>query len=55
MRSPGGRRALAVGVGAKGSVLPGDVEEGVVEEVSEAFTQGGYLDEGACPDGLAGA
>ena len=35
--------------------MSGDVEEGVEEEVSDAFPQGGRLDEGGRPDGLGGA
>ena len=56
MRSPGGGGgALAVGAGARGSLVPGDAEEGVVEEVYDAFAQGGRLDEGTCPDRLGAA
>ena len=32
-----------------------DVEEGIEEEVSDAFPQGGRLDEGGRPDALGGA
>ena len=54
MRSPwGGGGALAVGGGAEGLVVPGEVEEGVLEKVCDAFAQGGCLDEGSCLDGLA--
>ena len=31
-----------------------DLEEGVEEEVSDAFPQGGRLDQGGCPDAGAG-
>ena len=31
------------------------MEEGIEEEVSDAFPQGGRLDQGRCPDGGAGA
>ena len=40
---------------ARGGLLPGDVEEGVEEEVSDAFRQGGRLDQGRRPDAGAGA
>ena len=52
---PRGVRALAVWGGAWGAVVSGDVEEGVEEEVSDAFPQGGRLDQGVHPDGLGGA
>ena len=48
-------RALAVWGGAWGALVSGDVEEGVEEEVSDAFPQGGRLDQGGRPDGGAGA
>ena len=35
--------------------MSGDVEEGVEEEVSDAFPQGGRLDQGARRDALGGA
>ena len=35
--------------------MSGDVEEGVEEEVSDAFPEGGCLDQGVCPDALGGA
>ena len=35
--------------------MSGDVEEGVEEELSDAFPQGGRLDQGDCPDALGGA
>ena len=35
-------------------MVSGDVEEGVEEEVSDAFPQGGRLDQGDRPDVLAG-
>ena len=50
-----GGRALAVWGGASGAVVSGDVEEGVEEEVSDAFPQGGRLDQGDRPDALGGA
>ena len=53
--APRGGRALAVWGGAWGAVVSGDVEEGVEEEVSEAFPQGGRLDQGGRPDAGAGA
>ena len=52
---PCGGRALAVWGGAWGAVVSGDVEEGVEEEVSHAFPQGGRLDQGDRPDALGGA
>ena len=42
--APHGGPALAVWGGAWGAVVSGDVEEGVEEEVSDAFPQGGRLD-----------
>ena len=36
-----------------GAVVSGDVEEGVEEEVSDAFPQGGRLDQGGRPDASA--
>ena len=53
--APRGGRALAVWGGAWGAVVLGDVEEGVKEEVSDAFPQGGRLDQGGRPDAGAGA
>ena len=53
--APRGGRALAVWGGAWGAVVSGDVEEGVEEEVSDAFPQGGRLDQGGRPDAGAGA
>ena len=53
--APRGGRALAVWGGAWGALVSGDVEEGVEEEVSDAFPQGGRLDQGGRPDGGAGA
>ena len=53
--APRGGRALAVWGGAWGALVSGDVEEGVKEEVSDAFPQGGRLDQGGRPDGGAGA
>ena len=52
---PRGGRAFAVWGGAWGAVVSGDVEEGVEEEVSNAFTRGGRLDQGDRPDALSGA
>ena len=52
---PRGGRALAVWGGALGAVVSGDVEEGAEEEVSDAFPQGGRLDQGDRPDALGGA
>ena len=52
---PRGGRALAVWGGVWGAVVSGDVEEGVEEEVSDAFPQGGCLDQGDRPDALGGA
>ena len=53
--APCGGRALAVWAGAWGAVVSGNVEEGVEEEVSDAFPQGGCLDQGGRQDALAGA
>ena len=44
--APRGGRAIAVWGGAWGALVSGDVEEGVEEEVSDAFPQGGRLDQG---------
>ena len=52
---PRGGRALAVWGGEWGAVVSGDVEEGVEEEVSDAFPQGGCLYQGDGPDALGGA
>ena len=52
---PRGGRALAVWGGEWGAVVSGDVEEGVEEEVSDAFPQGGRLDQGGRPDAAGGA
>ena len=52
---PRGGRALAVWGGAWGAVVSGDVEEGVEEEVSDAFPQGGCLDQGDRPEAPGGA
>ena len=51
---PRGGRAFAVLGGEWGAVVSGDVEEGVEEEVSDAFPQGGCLDQGGRPDALGG-
>ena len=48
-------RALAVWGGEWGAVVSGDVEEGVEEQVSDAFPQGGRLDQGGRPDAPGGA
>ena len=48
-------RALAVWGGERGAVVLGDVKEGVEEKVSDAFPQGGRLDQGGRPDALGGA
>ena len=53
--APRGGRALAVWGGAWGAVVSGDVEEGVEEEVSDAFPQEGGLDQGGRLDALGGA
>ena len=53
--APRGGRALAVWGGAWGAVVSDDVKEGVEEEVSSAFLQGGRLDQGGRPDALGGA
>ena len=50
--APRGGRALAVWGGACGAVVSGNVEEGVEEEVSDAFPQGGRVDQGGRPDAL---
>ena len=52
---PRGERALAVWGGEWGAVVSGDVEEGVEEKVSGAFSQGGRLDQGGCPVALGAA
>ena len=54
---PRGGRALAVRVGEWGAVVSGDVEEGVEDEVPDAFPQGGRPDQGGRRDalGVAGA
>ena len=53
--APRGGRALAVGGGAWGAVVSGDVGEGVKEEVSDAFPEVGRLDQGGRPDAGARA
>ena len=50
-----GGRALAVWGCAWGAVVSGDLEQGVEEEISDAFPQGGRLDQGVRPDALGGA
>ena len=52
---PCGGRALAVWGGEWGAVVCGNVEEGVEEEVSDAFPRGCHLDQGGRPDALGGA
>ena len=52
---PCGGRALALRGGERGTVVSGDVEEGVEEEVSAALPQGGRLHEGGGLDVLGGA
>ena len=52
---PRGGRALAVSGGKWEAVVLGDVEEGVEEEVSDAFPEGGRLDQGGRSDALGGA
>ena len=42
---PSRQRALAVWGGEWGAIVSGNVEEGVEEEVSDAFPQGGRLDQ----------
>ena len=53
--APRGGRALAVWGGAWGAVVSGNVEEGVEDEVSDAFPQVGRLDQGGRLDALGGA
>ena len=55
IRSPVGGGLSPSGVASGGAVVSGDVEEGVEEEVSDAFPQGGRLDQGGRPDALGGA
>ena len=52
---PRGGRALAVLGGEWGAVVSGDMEKGVEEEVSDAFTKVGRLDQGGRPDAGGGA
>ena len=52
--APRGGRALAVRDGERGTVVSGDVEEGVEEEVSNALSQVRRLDQGGRPDALVG-
>ena len=52
---PRGGRPFAVWGGEWGAVVSGDVEEGVEEEVSDAFPQGGCLDQDGRLDALGGA
>ena len=52
---PPGGWALVVWGGAWGAFVSGDLEEGFEEEVSDAFPQGGRLDQGDRPDALGGA
>ena len=53
--SPGGGGAFAVRGGEGGALVSGKMEEGVEEEVSDAFPLGSCLDEGGRPDALGGA
>ena len=55
IRLPVGGGLSPSGVARRGALVSGDVEEGVEEEVSDAFPQGGCLDQGGRPDGGAGA
>ena len=55
IRLPVGGGLSPSGVARGGALVSGDVEEGVEEEVSDAFPQGGRLDQGGRPDGGAGA
>ena len=52
---PRAGRALAVSGGEWGAVVFGDVEEGVEEEVSDAFPLGGRLDQVGRQDAVGGA
>ena len=54
-RFPVGGGLLPSGVARGGGVVSGDVEGGVEEEISDAFPQGGRLDQGDRPDALGGA
>ena len=54
-RFPVGGGLSPSGVARWGAVVSGDVEEGVGEEVSDAFPQAGCLDQGDRPDALGGA
>ena len=55
IRLPVGGGVSPSGVARWGALVSGDVEEGVEEEVSDAFPQGGRLNQGGGPDGGAGA
>ena len=55
IRSPVGGGLSPSGVASLGAVVSGEVEEGVEEEVPDAFPQGGRLDQGGRPDALGGA
>ena len=55
IRLPGGGGLSPSGVSRWGALVSGDVEEGIEEEVSDAFPQGGRLNQGGRPDGGAGA
>ena len=55
IRLPVGGGLSPSGVARRGRVVWGDVEGGVEEEVSDAFPQGGRLDQGGRPDAGAGA
>ena len=52
---PRGGRAFAVRGGEWGAVVSGDLQEGVEDQVSDAFSQGGRLDQADRPDALGGA
>ena len=54
-QSMGGTQIPSPWVGEWGEVVSGDVEEGIEEEVSDAFPQGGRLDQGDRSDALGGA
>ena len=53
--APRGGRALAVRGGKGGTVVSGDVEQGVLDEVSDALPPGGCLDRGGRLDTVGGA
>ena len=49
-----GGRSFAMGGGERGGLVSGNVEEGLEEEVSDAWAQSGGLDKSGSPDGLGG-